>query len=155
MKLTSRLKQLINPGEVTASSAESTSEVDSPDPVFPRVLMIVHDPIIPFENNRKLHQVLNWQDPVALAQQYISDVEAASYGYVNYQIVDKIDVDAFPVKEDGFAYDADSYLFRWGSRTGFHYPDTMDYKRVLADYGVVQRVNLGQIQEVLFLTIGK
>ncbi|MBE2222890.1 MAG: hypothetical protein IAF02_15200 [Anaerolineae bacterium] len=148
MKLTSRLKQLINAGEATASSVESTSEVDRPDPVFPRVLMIVHDPIIPFENNRKLHDVLKWHDPVALAQQYISDVEAASYGYVNYQVVDKIYVDGFPVKEDGFAYDADSYLFRWRSRTGFHYPDTMDYKRVLDEYGVVQWVNLGQIQEV-------
>lgn len=147
MKLVNRLKQLVNSDLATAVSPESSAR-DQPEPVQPRVLMIVHDPVIPFEGRRRLHEVLNWQDPAALAQQYIADVEAASYGYANYQIVDKIEVDTFPVKEDGFAYDADSYLFRWRSRTGFHHPDTLDYNRLLAAYGVIQRVNLGQIDEV-------
>lgn len=149
MKLSDRLKKLVN-NTILADSvqAEAAAELNLPEAVYPRVLMIVHDPVIPFENNRKLHNVLNWHDPVTLAQQYISDVEAASYGYVNYQIVDKIDVNTFPVKEDGFAYDADSYLFRWRTRTGFHHPDTMDYRRLLDEYGIVQRINLGQIQEV-------
>lgn len=149
MKLTDRLKQLINSGEETAVSPRSAAvNEERPDPVFPRVLMISHNPIIPAENNRRLHKVLNWQDPEALAQQYIADVEAASYGYVNYKIVERIEVDTFPIKEDGFAYDADSYLFRWRSRTGFHHPDTLDYRKLLDEYGIIQRVNLGQIQEV-------
>ncbi|MCB9422337.1 MAG: hypothetical protein H6667_21215 [Ardenticatenaceae bacterium] len=119
-----------------------------PSPVSPRVLLIIHVPVVVSDNGRKLHQLLNWNNPDNLIAQYIYDVEAASFGYVNYKIAERIEVDGFPVKEDGFVYDAESYLFRWRTRTGFHQPDRVDYARLLDQFGVIERVNRGQIDEV-------
>jgi len=147
MKLTDKLRQLWKLGGDTAVS-NATPAANSPEPVHPRFLLINHNPIIPFEGQRRLHAVLNWHDPLALAQQYIADVEAASYGYVRYEIVEHLDVDDFPVKGDGFRYDPDAYLFRWRSRTGFHHPDLLDYPRLLQQFGVASRINAGQIDEV-------
>lgn len=119
-----------------------------PEPIRPRVLLIIHNPIVTSENGRKLHQVLNWNDPDALIQQYIFDVDAASFGYVNYEVVGRIEASEFPVKEDGFVYDAESYLFRWRTRTGFHRPDRVDYWRLLDKFEVITRINQDQIDEV-------
>lgn len=97
---------------------------------------------------RKLSQLFRWHDPDELAREYIINVRDASYGYANYEIVERIEVDGFPVKEDGFAYTADDYVSRWYTRTGFHYPDRVDYPRLLAQFAVVAKVNLDQIDEV-------
>ena len=148
MKLSEKLWLLWRNRRTTAVSPSRTPPTHAPESVSPRVLVITHNPIIPFEGQRPLHQVLHWNDPYTLAQQYIADVEAASFGYVRYQIVEQIDADEFPVKADGFCYDADSYLFRWRSRTGFHYPDLVNYGRLLDQFGVKARVNSDQIDEV-------
>ncbi|MCA9962135.1 MAG: hypothetical protein KC443_24035 [Anaerolineales bacterium] len=117
-------------------------------PVSPRVLLIIHAPRVQRENGRTLQQILRWHDPDTLAQQYIADLREASYGYLNYQISERIEVNEFPVKADGFVYDADTYLYRWRSRTGFHIPDQVDYARLLKQFKVIPRINLGQIDEV-------
>ncbi len=130
---------------------QSSSDKQSPalpEPVYPRVLLIIHAPKVVSANGRYLYQLLNWNNPDNLVSQYIFDVEAASFGTVNYKIAERIEVDEFPVKQDGFVYDAESYLFRWRTRTGFHQPDRVDYARLLKQFGVVERVNLGQIDEV-------
>lgn len=119
-----------------------------PAPVARRVLLVVHNPVISSDRGRKLSRVLKWQDPDELSQQYRADVAYATYGYANYEIVERIEVDGFPVKEDGFVYDAESYLFRWRTGTGFHHPDRVDYYRLLREFGVVPKINLGQIDEV-------
>lgn len=126
----------------------AAQERPSPDPVQPRVLLIIHNPVVGSANGRKLSQVLQWNDPDALVKQYTFDVEAASFGYVNYQVVERIEVDAFPAKADGFVYDAESYLFRWRTRTGFHQPDGVDYGRLLNQFSVIEKVNSKLIDEV-------
>ncbi len=62
--------------------------------------------------------------------------------------MERIEVDSFPIKEDGFVYDAESYLFRWRTRTGFHQPDRVDYYRLLEEFSIVPKVNLGHVDEV-------
>jgi hypothetical protein len=141
MRFWDRFQQFWQLGSVEQASA-------LPEPVFPRVLLIIHAPKVAAENGRYLYQLLNWNNPDNLVSQYIFDVEAASFGYVNYKIAERIEVDEFPVKQDGFVYDAESYLFRWRTRTGFHQPDRVDYARLLDQFGVIERVNLGQIDEV-------
>jgi len=90
-----------------------------------RVLSIIHDPAIPFEGGRKLHQVLNWRDPDELAQKYIADVRECSYGLADFEIVERVEADGFPVKQDGFAYTPETYLACWRARSGFHQPDAV------------------------------
>lgn len=131
----------------TARAGQSAGRTAG-DPVSPRVLLVVHNPVVKSANGRKLHQVLQWPDPDDLVRQYIADLQEVSAGYVAYQIAERVEVDGFPVKEDGFVYDADTYLFRWRSRTGFHVPDRVDYPRLLRDHKIIPKINLGHVDEV-------
>lgn len=114
-------------------------------PVFRRVLLIIHNPQ---QNGRKLHQIMRWHDPDYLVRQFIHDLRQASGGYANYEISERLEVDAFPRKADGFQYDLDTYLYRWRSRTGFHVPDLVDYTVLLRQFKIAARINLDQIDEV-------
>lgn len=126
----------------------STPNERLPQPVIRRVSMVIHNPVVRSAGGRKLNEVLRWNDPEMLARQYIDDVALASHGYAKYELVEKIEVDGFPVKEDGFVYDTESYLYRWRSRTGFHQPDRADYYQLLKDFSLVSKVNLQAIDEV-------
>ena len=121
----------------------------SPAPhVAPRVLVVTYDPRIPSRSGDPLHRALRWQDPVPLADGYIADLAECSDGYVRYQIVDWQDVDAFPVKRDGFRYTTSSYVDCWDRRAGWHEPDAVDYYAILRDFDVPWRIDSGEIDEV-------
>src|SRR5258708_4802964 len=107
-----------------------------PASIAPRVLVVIHNPIVKSEGGRKLHQVLGWNDPDVLARQYIQDVADCSHAYTQYQVVERVEVDGFPVKLDGFRYTTDSYLKSWRSRSGFHQRDAVDYRALLAEFDV-------------------
>ncbi len=119
-----------------------------PAPIRARVLAIIHNPVVPAERGRRLHQVLGWNDPDDLARRFIHDVHEASHGLVTYEVVERLEGSGFPVKQDGFAYTVDSYLACWRRRAGFHQPDAVDYHRLLAEFDVIERVNRGDVDEV-------
>ncbi len=120
----------------------------APQPIHSRVLTITHDPHVPRERGRRLHEVLRWNDPDDLARRYVADVREASHGLINYEIVAQRASDSFPAKLDGFAYSVDSYLASWRARSGFHHPDAVDYHRLLAEFDVIPQVKSGAIDEV-------
>jgi hypothetical protein len=117
-------------------------------PLRPRVLVIVYDPVIPFEGGRKLSEVLSWNRTEDLLLGYVADLRQASGGFVDYQVVQRIDVDAWPAKVDGFRYDATHFLQCHRARSGWHHPDTLDYESVIDEFDLVARVNRDQIDEV-------
>jgi hypothetical protein len=112
------------------------------------VLLLIHNPIIESEGNRRLNQVLGWNDPDRLCARYIEDVAGASHGYVRYQIVERIELDEYPVKQDGFRYADESYLRAWRSRSGFHQPDTADYPALLKRCDFVRKLEANQVDEL-------
>lgn len=112
------------------------------------VLQIVHAPILPGEGRAKLHQAFSWNDPDELARQYIVDVGECSHGVADFEIVDRIEVDAFPKKVDGFQYTPESYVRSWRSRSGFHQPDTVDYYALIAEFDLIPKIDEGTIDEV-------
>lgn len=118
-----------------------------PAPVRKRVSLIIHNPRIPSLGNRKLNQALGWNDPDELTEQYIADVRECSYGYANYEVIERIEVDGFPVKEDGFVYRPDDFVSAWQARQGFHQPDRVDYGRLLAEFDMIAKVNSGAVDE--------
>ena len=129
-------------------AAPATPPSGSVDPVHPKVLLVVFNPTVPSEGGRKLIDLLNWSDTGQLVKQYIADVKDASYGYCNYQVVERVEVDAWPLKADGFLYSGDSFVEAWRARSGFHQPDWMDYDRIMADYNLAERIANGEIDEV-------
>lgn len=118
-----------------------------PEPVSPSVLLIVHNPMIPQKGGLKAQQAYGWQDPDALAGGYIDDLRACSGGYLNYRIVERIEVDGFPLKKDGFRYTPESFHRAWNSRQ-FHQPDAVDYLTIVREFDLIKRINSGQIDEV-------
>lgn len=113
-----------------------------------RVLSIIYNPKIAARGNRKLTEVTGWNDPDLLTPQYIADLRAASHGYANFEVVERIEVDRFPVNIDGFAYDGDEYISCLVNNSGFHQPDGTDYHRILTDFDIIDRINHGTIDEV-------
>ena len=119
--------------------------------VHPRVLLIIYNPTIPSHHQAKLVDVLGWNDPDELTLRFIEDLQFASYGFANYQIVDRLEVDAFPIKIDGFTYSVNDYLLAWRNRQGFHQPDWADYNLILANFQVAERIIDQSIDEVWLL----
>jgi hypothetical protein len=117
-------------------------------PIQKNILLIVHDPRIPEEGGKELHRVFDWNDPDALTRQYINDVAECSNGVAQYEIVERIEVDAFPKKVDGFHYTPESYVRAWRSRTGFHHPDTVDYYELINQFDLIHRIDEGVIDEI-------
>ena len=119
-----------------------------PNPIFPRVLHVIHNPHIPQMGGQKLNQAMHWHDPDRNAQMYSEDVHYASFGYVNYRIVERIEVDAFPVKQDGFVYTTETYLECWRQRHKCHHPDGVDYHRLVEEFDMIGKINRDEIDEV-------
>ncbi len=112
-----------------------------------RVAVLNYEPTVPSEGNQTLWQIFNWNDPRELAQGYIDDVEAASGGAIDYQIVDWRDLNEFPIFQDGFRYTADQYV--QNRRTGTGWVDTpMDFYTVAEQQGLAELVNQNEVDEI-------
>jgi len=120
-------------------------------PVYPRVLMIVHDPPVAAEGNKRLTEIFNWRDPAKLAQGYIDDLLDCSGGYLNYQIVERIDAGWYPLKEDGFRYCDETYLAAWRAKEP-HEPDRIDYPAQIEAFELEHRQRMGEFDEVWFFS---
>ena len=113
-----------------------------------KVLILNFDPRLAGSASAPLHRVLHWNDPRDLAAQYAAGVGKASGGFIRFEIVEWRDLDAFPRKVDGFVYTADRYLTNDKNGSGWHSPDTADYRAIFREHGVVALVDGGKIDEV-------
>jgi hypothetical protein len=113
-----------------------------------RVYLIVHNPVIHSAGGRVLSEVLGWNDPDRLVDEFIADIQTCSHGAANFEIVARTKVDAFPVKADGFSYTEETYLSCWNARRGFHDPDLVDYHSLVSQFAMLERVRRGEIDEV-------
>ncbi len=132
---------------VNAPLPTVTSPLPTPPPVKPKVLAIIHNPVI---SGVKAQTRYRWNDPDKLAQGYIDDIQTISYGYAQYQIVERIEVDGFPIKLDGFRYTPQIFDHAWTSRN-FHQPDAVDYLALVKEFNLIERVSDGEIDEVWLL----
>ena len=119
-----------------------------PQPVTRKVLNIIFNPRVPSEQNRKLCEVMGWNDPDQLTAGHIADLKQVSHGYACFEVAERVEVDRFPVKADGFLYTPDDFVKELRAGAGFHDPDAVDYARILADFDVINKVNSGAIDEV-------
>jgi len=117
-------------------------------PLRPRVLMITWNPVVDAARGTTLINAMHWNDPQQLAAAYIADVHECSEGLVDYQIVQHIEVDTFPVKQDGFCYTPHEYIAVVHQQRPAHTPDTADYDALLAQFDILARVARAEIDEV-------
>jgi hypothetical protein len=117
-------------------------------PIDRRLLLIVHDPTVPSAGGGLLSQVFGWGDPGDLTSAFIEEMAYCSFGLARFAIQERLDVDEFPPKADGFRYTAESFLDCWRRRGGFHGPDLVDYPSLISQFGLLERVRSGDIDEV-------
>ena len=90
------------------SSAKSNFPVDSlnePAQITQsKVLLIVYDPIMDKANGITLSQQQKWYRVSDLITGFMADMLEVTGGLVRYQIVERVDLDEFPAKTDGFRY---------------------------------------------------
>ncbi len=113
-----------------------------------RIFLIVHNPLIHAEGGRPLSAVFGWNDPGELVQEFIAEIKHCSYGIANFELVDRLDVDAFPIKADGFQYTEETYVSSWRSRQGFHRPDLVDYPRLVDEFDMLPKIRREEIDEI-------
>ncbi len=121
--------------------------------IKPNVFVLNYDPVLPSMNNRRLHNVFNWQNPSTLADGLISDYTAMTGGLVQYHIVNFVNMNVFPLKADGFRYtDKDqntsgSYLYS-SAHNAWHQQDGVDYRAIVRNYDLARKVDWGVYDEV-------
>jgi len=136
----------------TPRRSKPTIAPDSPDEppqlTILKTLVIVYDPVVDKTSGKKLSEFMHWNKVEDLAKGFMSDILLASGGLVRYQIVGRIDVDAYPVKENGYIYDAESYLNVLRGISPPYMPQMADYRLILDRFEILQRVARNEIDEV-------
>lgn len=115
--------------------------------VSPRVLMIIFDPVMT-PAGEKLSKLAKWASHETLTTQFIDDILECSGGLARYQVVERIEVNEFPVKVDGFRYTPQTYANVMRRVAPAHEPDTMNYHEFLTRFNILPRISSNQIDEV-------
>src|ERR1041385_982252 len=75
-----------------------------------KTLVIVYDPVVDPARGKKLSEYMRWNRVEDLATGFMTDILEVSGGLARYQIAERVDVDGFPAKVNGYRYDAQAYL---------------------------------------------
>jgi hypothetical protein len=109
-----------------------------------KVVVVIYDPKLP--SGTRLTEHIRANDPVHYSRILVDVIRQASWGYINYEIVDWITVDGFPQKVDGFRYTGESYLAARAKNDWQAAPSS--YDKILRDNGLVERAKKEGITEV-------
>lgn len=116
--------------------------------VTARVLLAIYDPVMDPASGVKLSQLMQWQPPDDLANAYIHDILETSGGMARYQIVQRVELNEFPAKTDGYRYDPQTYLDVLKGVQPPHKPEGADYQAILTGLKVLPRIAKREIDEV-------
>ncbi len=70
-------------------------------PIHRKVSLIIHAPRS--ADGVSLQQAFGWNDPDRLVDEFIADMREASYEIAQFEIVERTEVDEFPIKQTVFA----------------------------------------------------
>ena len=115
-----------------------------PTPIHRKVSVIIHAPKV---GGRTLPKVFDWNDPDQLIENFIDDMRQASYGIARFEVAERVEVDEFPIKADGFQYEPSPFSQLWRRQSGFHEPDLVDYDSLLRQFSIIEKVTSGDIDE--------
>ncbi|GAB4538817.1 MAG: hypothetical protein Fur002_02930 [Anaerolineales bacterium] len=112
-----------------------------------KVLALVYNPLMD-SSGTTLQQKMNWYNVNDLISGFIADLLEVSGGMARYQIVERVDLNEFPLKTDGYRYTPQEYLRVWQSASAPHMPQEADYYAILNQFQILQRVARNEIDEV-------
>lgn len=133
--------EYLNP--MTTSSTNQSKSV--------KILVMNYEPRIPNEGNQTLWEFFNWSNPRDLAAGYEQDLERASGGAVDLEIVEWRDLNEFPAFEDGYRYTPAEYVQNRQTNSNWH-EGNIDFPRIVRDNGIAAMIDSGAVDEVWFFT---
>ena len=136
------------PGSPFIPVTGNGSGAERPQPMVVRTLVIVYEPTMDGVTGTKLSSYMHWNNVEDLARGYMSDVLEVSGGLVHYQIVQRIDVDEFPAKLDGYYYDPIAYYNVVQGMMRPYMPQEANYYEIIDRFRILERVAGNEIDEV-------
>lgn len=116
-------------------------------PVRSKVIVLVYNPKLKSKGNVNLIEYLKAHDPKVYSDTLADVVRRASKGYLNYTIVDYIEVDGFSEKVDGFVYTEERFLEDRKNRD-YRKPDRSDYRKIFEKNNLITRCRDEHISEI-------
>jgi hypothetical protein len=118
--------------------------------VTSRVLLVIYDPVMDPLSGIRLSQLMQWQSPDELVNAFFQDVLEASGGMARYQVAQRVQLNEFPLKADGYRYDAATYLDVLKGIQQPHLPEEANYLSILTGLNILPRIAKRDFDEVLF-----
>jgi hypothetical protein len=113
-----------------------------------KVLLIVYDPIMDNSTGAVLSKQQSWYRTADLVNSFMADLLQVSSGLARYEIVQRVDLNEFPAKTDGFRYTPQTFMNVWGGTAPKHMPQEVDYYAIINQFNILQRVARNEIDEV-------
>jgi len=113
-----------------------------------KVIVIVYNPVMNNSTGQKLIEQQNWMRPEDLATGFMADILQFSFGMGRYQIIERVDVDTFPAKVDGFQYSAQEFMDVLRGAKPPYMPQEVNYHAILNQFNILNRVANNEIDEV-------
>lgn len=132
----------------TAAGASCNSNA-STQVMNKKVYLLIFDPTLQTPNGpQRASAYFGWSDPDTLSTAQKTWFETTTYNRMRYSIVQRTLANDIPKKEDGFDYTIDQYVACINQTGPCHDPDGADYLAIVQQYGICNKVNAGQIDEV-------
>lgn len=129
-------------------AATTNSPVLSPE--YKKVLLVIYNPTL--KDGKKEVESQQYNDPISLTNQYISDIQDFTDGLVSYQIAEVKELDAFPKKKDGFVYTKESYAKCLENKKLCHADENgnraVSYQDIMRSINACKKKNAGEIDEI-------
>ena len=113
-----------------------------------KVLVIVYDPVMDQTTGTTLSQQQSWYRTSDLITSFMLDMIQISGGMARYQIVQRVDLNEFPAKTDGFRYTPQEYMNVLRGAVPPHMPQEVNYNAIINQFNILQRVARNEIDEV-------
>lgn len=113
-----------------------------------KTLVVVYDPVMDPISGRTMSELLRWNRVEELAKGFMSDIVEVSGGLARFQVSQRIDVDGFPFKVNGYQYNAESYLNVIRGVTPPYMPQEVNYYEIIQRFNILERVASNEIDEL-------
>jgi hypothetical protein len=111
-----------------------------------KVIVLIYNPIFQGEGGKSIIDFYQWNDPVEYSHVLVDVIRQASWGYINYEIVDIITVNDFPTRLDGTRYTEETY--QEAKRTNQWFPVFSSYRKFFEDNHLLERCQKEKITEL-------
>ena len=111
-----------------------------------KVIVLIYNPVLESESGKTLIEYTGANDPYEYSHILANVIREASWGYINYEIVDFVEVDNYPIKVDGFRYTDESFLA--ARKKQEWQPATSSYRGFLEENDLLERFKREGITEL-------